>query len=382
MRAALRLARNGIGTTHPNPRVGAVVVRDGVLLGRGWHVRPGGPHAEVAALADAGEGARGATLYVTLEPCAGHGRTPPCCHAILAAGIRRVVYGSTDPNPRMAGGGAWLADHGIAVTGGVLAEACDRLNRPFLHGLRRQRPWILAKAAVSLDGKLATETGEARWISSEESRRHLHRIRAEMDAIVVGGGTLCADDPRLTPRGVRRRGANPLRVVIARRLPPFMATAHLCDDAAPSRIYWQSGRQEDAARWRESGVELVAFRRLEEVFDHLYREGRLAVMVEGGGRLFGALFRARLVDELLLYQAPLLLGGERAVGLWMGDGVDRVGQAPRLIDPVRRRLGCDQWIRGLIGYPGSERSSRRNGGPRTEAKGAQPVHGGSFVAGS
>jgi len=351
MRAALKLARNGIATSHPNPRVGAVVVRGDQLLGKGWHQVAGGAHAEVAALADAGDAANGATLVVTLEPCSAFGRTPPCTEAIVAAGINRVVFGSSDINPEMAGGGQLLAEHGVVVTAGVLAAVCDLFNRPFFHGLRPQRPWVIAKAAISLDGNLATASGDSRWISNPLARQQAHRLRAEVDAVIVGAETLRCDNPQLTPRGVERRGENPLRVVISRTLPQFQPHAHLTDiSQAATRIYCQH-LTDDAIRWQETGVEIVQYRQLDDLLSHLYREGDLLVMVEGGGALHGALLRAQLVDELVLFQAPLLIGGDAATHLWGGEGVARVAHAPRLINIKRCLLDDNQMIRGEVVYP-------------------------------
>jgi len=351
MRAALKLARNGIATSHPNPRVGAVVVQGGRLVGRGWHKAPGGAHAEVVALKGAGEAANGATLVVTLEPCSGFGRTPPCTEAIVAAGINRVVFGSSDRNPAMAGGGQLLMNHGIAVTANVLVTECDQLNRPFFHGLQHQRPWVIAKAAISLDGKLATERGDSRWISNPQARQQAHRLRAEVDAVIVGTGTLRCDNPQLTPRGVRRRGANPLRVVISRTLPQFQADYHLADiSQAPTRIYYQHCT-DDLRGWQAAGVEVVWYEQLNDITAHLYQEGALLVMVEGGGTLHGALLRAQLVDEMVLFQAPLLIGGNTATHLWAGEGVTHVANAPRLINMKQRHLGDNQLIRGEVVYP-------------------------------
>jgi len=351
MRAALKLARKGIGTSHPNPRVGAVVVQDEQLVGAGWHKSPGDAHAEVVALEQAGRSANGATLYVTLEPCSSFGRTPPCTEAIVAAGVGRVVFASSDSNPAMAGGGSLLVELGIAVTPGVLKDECDRLNRPFFHGLRHQRPWVIGKAAISLDGKLATAGGDSRWISNQACRSHAHRLRAEVDAVIVGAGTLRSDNPQLTPRGVRRRGENPLRVVIARTLPKFRSDYHLADiSQAPTRIYCQTVT-DDISQWCEVGVIVVQYQQLSEVFSHLYREGALLVMVEGGGQLHGSLLQEQLMDEVVLYQAPLLIGGDSATHLWCGDGMQRVADAPRISNIKQRRFGDNQMIRGEVFYP-------------------------------
>jgi len=345
MRRALALARRGVGTTHPNPRVGAIVVRDGRQVGAGWHERPGMPHAEVLALQQAQAAARGATLYVTLEPCAAHGRTPPCTEAILKAGIRRVVIGCRDPNPKMAGGADRLRDAGLEVVLGVEEEAACALNRPFFSWIERRRPWVLAKVALSLDGRLATATKESKWITEKRARAYAHRLRAEADAIVVGAGTWLADNPRLTVRLARRRGDPPLRVVFAHRLPAFFECA-LADGSAPSRIYCLQ-QEGHAAAWQARGVDLVHVRDWEEALRHLAAEGRLAVMIEGGARLFAELLRMRLIDELALFYAPLLIGGD-GLPLWPGDGVRTLADAPRLEGVRIVRLGRDWLVRGRL----------------------------------
>ena len=353
MRRALRLARRGIGTTHPNPRVGCVIVKGGELVAEGWHERPGGPHAEAAALAKAGERARGATLYVNLEPCAAHGRTPPCTEAILRAGIARVVIGCRDPNPKMQGGAEVLAQAGVEVEIGVCAHEAERINRPFFRWVKMGRPWVLVKAAASLDGRLATRTGESRWITGERARAYAHRLRAEQDAILIGAGTLQADNPRLTVRGVRRRGPPPLRVVVAEEAPPFSAEWAIANQEAPTRLYVMRPSAKDEA-WRGAGVEVVNAEDIHAMLAHLAEEGRLAVMVEGGGGLIGALLRAQLVDELALFLAPILIGGD-GVPLWRGEGASHLGEAPRLVEVTTRSLGSDLLVRGLVAYPNESR---------------------------
>ena len=350
LRRALSLARRGIGTAHPNPHVGAVVVADGEIVGEGWHEGPGLPHAEVVALQKAADRARGATLYVTLEPCAAHGRTPPCTEAIIAAGIARVVYASSDPNPEMAGGADVLRTHGIEMQSGLMSQKADKLNRPFFHFLRTDRPYVVAKAAVSLDGKLATQSGQSQWISGEQSRRHAHRLRAESDVIIVGAGTLRRDNPSLDVRHARRRGQLPLRAVICSEAPEFKPDYKLADGTAPSRLYVKKPTKQGVV-WQQAGVEVVQADTLDDVLRHLASEGRLAVLLEGGGRLHASFFEAGLADELVLYQPPILIGGEQAPGLWHGLGIKQLSKAPHLTDIERRMLGNDQLIRGRIVYP-------------------------------
>ncbi len=348
MRQALALAKQGIGTTHPNPRVGAVVVKDGVLLGEGWHRCAGEPHAEVHALADAGAQARGATIYVTLEPCSATGRTPACTQAIMQAGIARVVFASSDVNPQMAAGGAYLQQRGVEVCAGVLADEADALNRAFFHYIRHGRAWIALKAAISLDGKLATRTHDSQWITGAEARQHVHQMRAQSDAIVVGAGTLRDDNPSLTVRDAPLRGTPPLRVVLARTTPECLAHYQLLNtQEAASRIYVYQHNEHSAA-WQDAGVEVMQVDDLKAVFQHLAEDGCLQVMVEGGGQIHAALLEHDLADELLLYQAPVLIGGVDAVNLWHGRGVAMMSDALRFKDVQRQMLGQDCLIRADI----------------------------------
>jgi diaminohydroxyphosphoribosylaminopyrimidine deaminase/5-amino-6-(5-phosphoribosylamino)uracil reductase len=350
MKKAIQLAKKGVGTTHPNPRVGAVVVKNGVIAGEGWHQRAGEPHAEINALQKAGSNARGGTIYVTLEPCSSTGKTPPCTEAIQRAGIWRVVYASSDPNPKMAGGGKLLEAHNVDVTGGVLAEEADRLNEPFFHYIKTGRPYVTAKAAISLDGKLATHLHDSRWISGEQSRRHAHGLRAESDAIIIGSGTLLHDNPSLTVRNAKLKGDAPMRVVIGMKTPPFFPDCKLLDDAASTRFYVRT-TNEDTARWRDAGVQIGRAPNLITILKHLAQDGYLQVLLEGGGKLHASFFEAQLTDELVLYQAPILIGGHEAIDLWHGSGVGRVENALRLENIQRRKMGEDQMIRGKVIYP-------------------------------
>lgn len=349
MRRALALARRGIGSTHPNPRVGAVVVRDGKIVGEGWHERPGMPHAEVLALEQAGILAKDATLYVTLEPCHGYGRTPPCTKKILDSGIRRVVFASRERNPKMAGGADHLRAHGIEVHGGVCEAIADELNKAFFHYIATGLPFVTAKAAISLDGKIATWARRPERISGERSRKHAMRLRASVDAIMVGAGTFISDNPRLSVRGVSRKGPQPLRVVMAHHPPRPFKGAFLTDQSAPSRMYVMN--DEGGEIWRKAGVEVRKVEGVEEALLDLAREGRLHVLVEGGGALFASLFEARLIQEINIYQAPLLIGGGRAPTLWDGKGTDSIEFAPRLVSLRRKRLGEDLLIQGRVRYP-------------------------------
>ncbi len=351
MHRAIELAKKGIGSTHPNPRVGAVVVNHGEVVGEGWHVRPGEAHAEVMALEMASEKASGGALYVTLEPCAAHGRTPACTDAIRRAGIQHLIYASSDPNPAMAGGAKVLMAAGIDVTGGVLAAEAGALNAPFFHYLRFGRPYVIAKAAVSLDGKLATRTHHSQWISGPACRNHAHGLRAECDAIVVGAGTLSHDNPSLSVRGAEIVGNVPLRVVFCFETPRFFPECNLLSDDAPSRFYVRS-INEHAKSWRDAGVQVEQALSLVGMLKHLADDGCLQVLLEGGGALHTSFLEAGFSDEMVLYQAPIIIGGRDGVSLWGGSGAETVDQAIRLVDVKRQNIGADQMIRGRVVYPG------------------------------
>jgi diaminohydroxyphosphoribosylaminopyrimidine deaminase / 5-amino-6-(5-phosphoribosylamino)uracil reductase len=284
MRAALVEAEKARGRTHPNPVVGAVVVKAGRIAARGHHVKAGLPHAEANALRAAGTRARGADLYVTLEPCNHHGRTPPCTETILAAGVKRVFYGSRDPNPNVGGKGARrLKRAGVEVSQLLTAE-CDAANEAWLKFITEGLPWVVLKAAVTLDGKLATGAGDSKWITSESSRALVHRWRNELDAVLVGAGTVRADDPLLTVRGIPA-GRNPVRVVLG---------------ALPPR----------AKMLRERGETLALQGPLRSVLRRLAARGLTSVLVEGGARVHGAFVRDGLWDELRLFIAPRLAGSD------------------------------------------------------------------------
>lgn len=309
MQRALGLARRGEGLTRPNPPVGAVVVKNGRAVGEGWHRKAGGPHAEVYALRAAGARARGATLYVTLEPCSTFGRTPPCTDAILAAGIARVVVATVDPNPRHAGRGLrLLARRGVAVDAGPGAAEAQSLIEPFSVRMLASRPFVTLKLGATLDGRIADGRGKSKWITGPAARRHVQALRRRVDAIVVGAGTVRADDPLLTPRPAA--GRRPLRVVISQsgRLP---ARARLfTDERAPDTLVYvpaaTAGRRVGRATVVAAGGPRVS---LPAVLKDLARRGVMHVLCEGGGELAAAWLRAGLVDELQWIVAPRLLGG-------------------------------------------------------------------------
>ena len=316
MRHALGLAALGLHTTEPNPRVGCVLVRDGRVVGEGWHERAGGPHAEARALQSAGEGARGATAYVSLEPCATQGRTPPCTAALIAAGVRRVVYAVDDPNPKMRGGAAQLRAAGLEVVGGLLSDQARDLNIGFFSRHERGRPWLRLKLGASLDGRTALAGGESRWITGEAARADVQLYRARSSVILTGSGTVLADDPSLN---VRLEGASrqPLRVVLDSRLrvPP---SARMFGLEGKSLVFTLSDELQKFEALQKVGVSVerlpVASGAGSAGVDLTALCARLAaleaneVWVESGPRLAGALLESRLVDELVIYMAPCLLG--------------------------------------------------------------------------
>ena len=334
MRRALTLARRGTGWTDPNPKVGCVLVRDGRIVGEGFHERVGGPHAEVRALQRAGESGRGATAYVTLEPCSHHGRTPPCADRLVEAGVARVVAAMEDPDPRVRGRGlARLGDAGIAVDSGILAAPAEALNAGFAKRARTGRPWVTLKLAASLDGRTATRSGESQWITGESARADVHRLRHAHSAILTGSGTVRADDPSLTAR-VPEGGAHPLRVILDSRLATAPGARVV---TGPGRCLLFTDKTADPVRRRhleEAGAEVVGLESgpggrlpLGEVLAELGRREISSVLVECGATLAGALLRGGWVDRLVAYVAPSVIGaGGRAMfeGPPIGSMAERV----------------------------------------------------------
>jgi len=355
MERALELAARGRCGASPNPMVGAVILdAEGDLAGEGYHAAFGGPHAEVVALADAGDRACGGTLFVTLEPCAHHGKTPPCVDAILAAGIRRAVIALAEPT-KIAGGGAdRLRAEGVEVDQGMGAERSRVLNRRWLHWVRYHRPWVTLKAAVSLDGRVATREGESKWITGESARERGLELREEHDAILVGVETILTDDPRLT----RRLGLNPVsgwrRVVLDTRLrTPSDAVVVQTQPEATLIAHTVEASVEDRRRLKETGVELVELRAddngrvdLGALLDHLARKEVAALLVEGGPTVHGSFNDRDLVDEIALFIAPFVIGGTAPAAV-AGCGIATLESAQRLCFEDIERHGDDLEIRAV-----------------------------------
>lgn len=355
MKRALRLAKRG--RTSPNPMVGAVIVKNGEVVGEGYHPRAGEPHAEVFALRQAGAEARGAVMYVTLEPCCHHGRTPPCANAVADSGIAEVHVAMVDPDPRVAGRGIdELRRVGVKVHYPLCEDEARELNEAYVKHRLTGMPFVILKSAMSLDGRIATRTGDSRWITSERSREYAHKLRSRVDAIVVGGGTARADNPRLTAR-LGRRVYYPARVVVTGSgdLPPNMAM--LCEPgesfvACSGRASIESMRKlelagariihlEDSAGWPSVSA---LMRRLGEM-------GFLSVLIEGGGEVAASALEERVVDKVLFFYAPRIIGGREAVSAVGGLGAENVASSVKL-DHIRvRRFGDDIAVEGYVVYP-------------------------------
>lgn len=352
MRCALEEARRGLGRTHPNPAVGAVLVRAGRVVGAGFHARAGQPHAEVMALRAAGAKARGATLYSTLEPCNHHGRTPPCTEAIIAAGIARVVFASSDPNPLVNGKGRRrLQRAGVAVTAHVLEAEADALNRPFFMAMREGRAWVTLKAGVTLDGKLATATGASKWITSAAAREEAHRLRDRCDAILVGATTVTRDVPRLTTR--LPGGRSPARLVLDPRLRTRPSAPVYDDDGVRRVLVTTRASAARAGRFVARGVEVWGLAAkggrldLAGLLRRLAAEGLFHLLVEGGARTHQGFLEAGLADEVVLFVAPRLFG-DGGLG-WSGAlAVRRPEDALALEGLTARPVGGDLMLTATL----------------------------------
>ena len=355
MRRALELAAKGEGRVEPNPMVGCVITAGAEIIGEGWHRQFGQAHAEVEALRMAGHRAAGATMYVTLEPCCHQGKTPPCSEAVKAAGIRRVVVAQRDPFPQVDGGGLGeLNAAGIEVQVGLLESDARHLNAPYLKLLTSGRPWVLAKWAMTADGKIATRTGSSQWISGEKSREIVHQLRGRVDAVIVGSGTARADDPALTARPAGVRVAT--RVIVDSRA-TLASDSQLVRTAGDVPVLVATGpdaSDSDRKRLEDAGCEVLACggathaERLEELLDQLGRRRMTNVLVEGGGRLLGNLLDAGQIDEVHVFIAPKLTGGAAAPGPIAGDGVEQMSQALELDSPQWKQVDRDIYLHGRL----------------------------------
>ncbi|MDI6632192.1 MAG: bifunctional diaminohydroxyphosphoribosylaminopyrimidine deaminase/5-amino-6-(5-phosphoribosylamino)uracil reductase RibD [Bacillota bacterium] len=360
IRRTLELAARARGLTSPNPLVGAVVVRDGRVVGEGYHRRAGLPHAEIEALQAAGEAARGATLYVNLEPCCHTGRTGPCTEAIIAAGVKRVVAAMVDPNPLVAGKGiARLREAGIDVAVGVMEDEARRLNEAFIKYVTARRPFVILKTAMSLDGKIATVTGESRWITGEAAREYVHQLRNTCDAVLVGIGTVLKDDPSLTTR-LPEGGRDPVRVILdsSARL-PLAARVLNQDSEAPTLVATtEVAPAERLAALRQAGAEVLVCGRgpqvnLDLLLAELAAREIVSVLVEGGSTVNASFLLQGLVDKVVWFIAPRIIGGREALGPVGGSGIRHLARAIRLTETVVKQLGADLCVEGYPVYEGA-----------------------------
>lgn len=357
MKLALDLAEKGRGWTSPNPMVGAVLVKDGRVVGRGYHQRAGGPHAEVNAIDHAGEQARGTTLYVTLEPCNHFGRTPPCTHKILDAGIRRVVVAMDDPNPGVQGGGnRHLQDRGIEVTTGICEKEARTLNEAFITWVTTGRPFVVVKCAATLDGRIATRTGDSRWVTGPGSRQFVHRIRHAADGIMVGVNTVKKDDPSLTTRLDGTAGSDPTRIILDTHL-SIPLTSKLLHQTSPAPTWLVCGKNAPADRrtaLEDAGARVVTAPLKEDRIDlsalmqRLGHMGITSLLIEGGGTVIGSAFAADIVNKIYFFYAPKILGGDDGIPICRGVGPERMQQSIAVHDLSVLRFDTDVMLQGYL----------------------------------
>lgn len=357
MRQALELARQGVGRTSPNPAVGSVVVKGGEIVGRGFHPQAGQPHAEIFALRDAQEQSKGADIYVTLEPCSHQGKTGPCCEAIIEAQISRVFVGVEDPNPLVSGRGiARLRSAGIEVSVGICEQECRHLLAPFKKHISTGTPLVIVKAGLTLDGFLSTSSGDSQWITGEESRRHVHRVRNRVDAVMVGIGTVLADNPLLTTR-LPMGGRDAIRVVVDSqlRIPIDAKILHLESTAKTIIATTElASRDKLLSLNKNPAVEVLVLPLVDNRVDlngllkALGQRNIQSLLVEGGAILNQSLFEQRLIDRVMLYLAPTLLGGDDGKGLFAGHGVKRLSDALQLIEVRTQKFGDDVLFEGEV----------------------------------
>lgn len=355
MQLALNLAAAPQGQTSPNPLVGAVLVNEQQIVGMGAHLKAGEPHAEVHALRMAGEKAEGATLYVTLEPCSHYGRTPPCADQVIAAGVQKVFVAALDPNPLVAGSGVQkLLDAGIEVEVGLLRKEAERLNEVFNHFIVQHRPFVTLKTAATLDGKIATVAGESKWITSEKSRKDVHLLRHQHDAILVGVQTVLHDDPLLTTRLADGEGKHPVRVILDSRLRTPLNAQVLDTSKAPTWIFTSKHVSNERISkyeakhvrvFRTGGTNRVS---IDEVLDRLGQENVASLLVEGGGEVNASFLTGGYVNKVVHYIAPKLIGGHEAPGPFRGEGIHKLADALELEDIQLERIGQDIKIIGYI----------------------------------
>jgi len=346
MNLALNLARGTLGQTSPNPVVGAVLVKDGQIIGMGAHLRAGEPHAEVHAVQMAGDQVKGSTLYVTLEPCSHYGKTPPCSDLIIKSGVKKVFVATTDPNPQVAGTGIErMTKAGIEVKVGILQEEARDLNKIFFYNIQTGLPYVTLKSAVSLDGKTATVTGESKWITGEESRADVHHLRHQHDGIMVGVNTVLKDNPSLTTR-LAEGGKNPIRIILDTHLRTPLDVQVIIDQQAPTWIV--TGAEVDQKRvsqFSELGIEVIKMESqkvsIKEMLVVLGKKGITSIFVEGGAEVHGSFLKEHAFQQIITYIAPKLIGGKNAPTSFGGQGIEHIAEAVSLNIKQVDRIGSD-----------------------------------------
>ncbi|MCU0599815.1 MAG: bifunctional diaminohydroxyphosphoribosylaminopyrimidine deaminase/5-amino-6-(5-phosphoribosylamino)uracil reductase RibD [Desulfobacterales bacterium] len=357
MKMALDLAAKGIGYTAPNPMVGAVVVKEGKVVGKGWHQYPGGPHAEVYALDDAGPHAKGADIYVTLEPCNHHGKTPPCTDKIIGSGIRRVVMAMEDPNPDVAGGGAQrLEQAGIEVVSGVCEIQARRLIEFFTKYVTTKRPFVILKLAATLDGRIAARSGDSKWVTSEASRRYVHELRHAADAIMVGANTIKTDDPQLTTRLEGKEGKNPKRIILDTNL-SIPEDSKVLHNDSPSDTIIITGSSAPSGKRKQiekTGVQIFEAKTIDHLIDlndlmaQLGQMRITSLLIEGGSRVAASALKAGIVDKICFFYAPKILGGDDGVPMLRGPGPELMKQSIAVKDITVQWFDDDVMIEGYV----------------------------------
>ncbi len=357
MRRALELAGKAVGRTSPNPMVGAVIVKNGRVIAEGYHKKAGRPHGEIEALRKAGKRSKGAQLFVNLEPCCHHGRTPPCTDAIIESGLREVYIGMRDPNPQVAGKGIrQLKRAGIAVHTGILKQECQRLNEVFVKYIQTGMPFVTLKSALSLDGKIATSTGESQWITGPEAREQVHRMRDRVDAVLVGAGTVLKDNPRLTTRLKKGTGCNPARVILDAKA-EIPLKARVFHHAKRDRVIYITTNKAPYTRVRKlvkRGIEVHGFYAnsnhipLIKLNKILGEEGITSVLLEGGSGVNASALKDGIVDKAVLFLAPLIIGGDSAPGVVGGPGIKSLKRALNIKNLTVTPVGADWMVEGYL----------------------------------
>jgi diaminohydroxyphosphoribosylaminopyrimidine deaminase/5-amino-6-(5-phosphoribosylamino)uracil reductase len=353
----LTLAKKVNGQTSPNPMVGAVIIKNGQVVGEGYHKKAGGPHAEIEALKKAGTKAKGASLYVNLEPCCVTGKTGPCTEAIIKSGIKKVFIGMRDPNPKVSGGGIRvLKKSGIEIISGILEEECKKLNEIFIKFITTKKPFVILKSAISLDGKIATKSGESRWISCAESRRTVHQLRSKVDAIMVGTGTVIKDDPNLTARLGNKKVKQPIRVILDNQN-TVPLSKKVFKNASSERVVYVTTEKISSSREKrlsKMGVDVCILKEkrgqvnLPQLMKFLGNQEISSILIEGGSELSASVLKEGIVDKVMLFVAPIIIGGNLSPGVIGGEGTARLKSAWKLKKLSVQQSGTDLMIEGYL----------------------------------